>query len=82
MKNTGRNLGIALALAAVLSAAGARAALQVGDAAPAFVAEAALGGKAFTFDLAQALKKGPVVLYFYPKAFTSNCTVEAPLDLS
>ena len=38
---------------------------------------AALGGKEFTFSLAEALKKGPVVLYFYPKSFTSVCTVEA-----
>ncbi|MFG5408771.1 peroxiredoxin [Piscinibacter sakaiensis] len=55
----------------------AQAALKPGDAAPAFTAEAALGGKAFRFDLAEALKRGPVVLYFYPKAFTSGCTYEA-----
>jgi thioredoxin-dependent peroxiredoxin len=55
----------------------AQAALHVGDAAPAFVAQAALGGQAFSFDLSEALKKGPVVLYFYPKAFTQGCTVEA-----
>ncbi len=36
-----------------------------------------MGGKEFTFSLADALKKGPVVLYFYPAAFTSGCTVEA-----
>jgi peroxiredoxin len=53
------------------------AVLKVGDPAPAFDTEAALGGKAFTFSLADTLKKGPVVLYFYPKAFTSGCTVEA-----
>lgn len=51
--------------------------LPVGAAAPDFTAEAALGGKPFTFSLAQALHKGPVVVYFYPKAFTSGCTVEA-----
>lgn len=55
----------------------ARAALPVGAPAPDFTAEAALGGKEFTFALADALKRGPVVLYFYPKAFTSGCTVEA-----
>jgi peroxiredoxin len=69
-------------LAAALSAlAGAplasHAALKPGDAAPDFTTEAALGGKAFQFALGDALKRGPVVLYFYPKAFTSGCTVEA-----
>jgi peroxiredoxin Q/BCP len=58
-------------------AGAAHAALQVGARAPDFTADAALGGKAFTFRLAEALKQGPVVLYFYPKAFTSGCTVEA-----
>lgn len=53
------------------------AALKAGDAAPDFTAEAAVGGKEFSFSLADALKKGPVVLYFFPKAFTSGCTVEA-----
>jgi thioredoxin-dependent peroxiredoxin len=55
----------------------ARAGLKPGDAAPDFTVEVALGGKEFTFSLAEALKKGPVVLYFYPKSFTSICTVEA-----
>jgi peroxiredoxin len=63
-------LGYTLALPAL-------AALKPGDAAPDFKAQAALGGSEFTFSLADALKKGPVVLYFYPKAFTSGCTVEA-----
>ena len=53
------------------------AALKVGDAAPDFTAPAAVGGSDFSFSLADALKKGPVVLYFYPKAFTSGCTQEA-----
>ncbi|GAC1655314.1 MAG: peroxiredoxin [Vulcanimicrobiaceae bacterium] len=67
-----------LALIAMLAAAApASAALKVGDAAPAFRAQASLGGKVFDFDLAAALKKGPVVLYFYPAAFTPGCTVEA-----
>jgi len=63
--------------AAGLGLGGARAALPVGASAPQFTTEAALGGKEFTFTLAEALKKGPVVLYFYPKAFTKGCTVEA-----
>ncbi|MGB8365676.1 MAG: peroxiredoxin [Rhizomicrobium sp.] len=53
------------------------AALAVGALAPDFTAQASLGGKEFTFSLAEALKKGPVVLYFYPAAFTPGCTVEA-----
>lgn len=56
---------------------GAQAALAPGATAPLFVADGALAGKDFRFDLAQALQRGPVVLYFYPKAFTSGCTIEA-----
>jgi peroxiredoxin Q/BCP len=63
--------------AAGLGLGGARAALTVGTSAPQFSAPAALGGNEFTFALADALKKGPVVLYFYPKAFTKGCTAEA-----
>ncbi|MFG6457513.1 peroxiredoxin [Roseateles sp. BYS96W] len=55
----------------------AHAALNVGAPAPDFTTEAAVGGQPFKFSLAEALKKGPVVVYFYPKAFTSGCTVEA-----
>ncbi|MCI3208396.1 MULTISPECIES: peroxiredoxin [Pandoraea] len=55
----------------------AHAALQNGAAAPDFKAQASLGGQVFTFSLADALKKGPVVLYFYPAAFTTGCTIEA-----
>jgi peroxiredoxin len=65
------------ALFAVLSAAPAMAALAVGASAPDFTAQASQGGKEFQFSLAEALKKGPVVLYFYPAAFTSGCTIEA-----
>jgi peroxiredoxin Q/BCP len=64
-------------LAAALFAAPASAALKTGDKAPDFTAQAALGGKEFTFALADALKKGPVVVYFYPKAFTTGCSLEA-----
>jgi thioredoxin-dependent peroxiredoxin len=53
------------------------AALKAGAAATDFTTQAVLGGKAFSFNLNAALKKGPVVLYFFPKAFTSGCTVEA-----
>ena len=60
-----------------LSGTPAWAALKPGDAAPDFTVDAALGGKEFKFSLAEALKKGPVVLYFYPKSFTSVCTLEA-----
>ena len=67
------------AASAAFATAATLAALSPGDAAPDFTADAALAGKAFRFSLAQALQKGPVVLYFYPKAFTSGCTVEAKL---
>jgi thioredoxin-dependent peroxiredoxin len=53
--------------------------LTVGTVAPAFSTKAAQGGKDLTFTLSQALKKGPVVVYFYPKSFTSVCTEEAHL---
>ncbi|MGA8033829.1 MAG: peroxiredoxin [Casimicrobiaceae bacterium] len=70
--------GIAfVALVASLAATPAVAALKAGDAAPDFTAQASLGGRVFTFSLAEALKKGPVVLYFYPAAFTTGCTIEA-----
>ena len=69
---------LAAALAAsFLVAAPALAALAVGTKAPAFSAPATIGGKRFDFSLKQALKKGPVALYFYPKAFTQGCTIEA-----
>ncbi len=60
-----------------LTAVPASASLKEGAKAPEFTAQASLGGKVFNYDLAAALKKGPVVLYFYPAAFTSGCTVEA-----
>ena len=67
----------ALALGLLGISLAAYAGLKPGSAAPDFSAQASLGGKVFTFSLAQALKQGPVVLYFYPAAFTSGCTVEA-----
>jgi peroxiredoxin Q/BCP len=68
-----------LVLAAALSVAShcAQAALKVGDAAPDFTLPAEIGGKDFSFSLGEELKKGPVVLYFYPKSFTRGCTIEA-----
>jgi len=60
-----------------LTATPAWAGLKPGDPAPDFTAQAAVGGKDFTFSLASALKRGPVVLYFYPKSFTQGCTIEA-----
>jgi peroxiredoxin len=74
---TVRNCFIAAVLLAVGIGGSALAALPLGAAAPSFTADAALAGKVFTFSLAQSLKKGPVVVYFYPKAFTSGCTIEA-----
>jgi peroxiredoxin len=67
----------ALFLSAALAATSAYAALAVGTNAPDFSLKAALGGKEFDFKLSQALKKGPVVLYFFPAAFTQGCTIEA-----
>ena len=63
-------------LAAVASPL-ALAALKPGARAPDFTAVASLGGQEFSYSLADALKKGPVVLYFYPAAFTPGCTQEA-----
>jgi len=64
-------------VASSLAVAPATAALKVGAKAPDFTTTGAVGGKAFKLHLAQQLKKGPVVLYFFPKAFTSGCTAEA-----
>ncbi|TMG88516.1 MAG: peroxiredoxin [Betaproteobacteria bacterium] len=55
----------------------AYAALDIGDPAPDFTAPAALGGKVYKFSLAESLRKGPVVLYFFPAAFSEGCSVEA-----
>jgi peroxiredoxin len=63
--------------AAAIAAAPANAALKVGDKAPDFATTGAVGGKEFKLHLAEQLKHGPVVLYFFPKAFTSGCTAEA-----
>lgn len=55
------------------------AALKVGAKAPEFSAPAYLAGEPFTYKLADALKKGPVVLYFFPAPHTSGCNIEARL---
>jgi thioredoxin-dependent peroxiredoxin len=66
-----------LALGCAVLAAPSYAALKTGAQAPDFTTEATLAGKPFKFALADALKNGPVVLYFYPAAFTKGCTIEA-----
>jgi peroxiredoxin len=67
-----------LAVAALsLCAVPADAALKTGSKAPDFTTTGAVAGKPFRLHLAEQLKKGPVVLYFFPKAFTSGCTAEA-----
>ena len=65
------------ALAFAACAAPALAALDVGEHAPDFKTKASMAGQVFEFSLAEALKKGPVVLYFYPAAFSTGCTIEA-----
>lgn len=65
------------AVLTVVSAATAWAGLPAGAQAPDFTLQAALAGKPMPFTLKQALKKGPVVLYFFPAAFTAGCTLES-----
>lgn len=67
-------LGCLLAGAFALPAA---AALKEGDSAPDFRAQASFAGKAFSYSLKDALKKGPVVVYFYPSAYTGGCNIQA-----
>jgi peroxiredoxin len=62
---------VAVAVPVVVSA------LQKGDTAPLFSAKASLAGKEFNYSLADALKQGPVVVYFYPSAFTQGCNIQA-----
>ncbi|HTW84304.1 MAG TPA: peroxiredoxin [Candidatus Sulfotelmatobacter sp.] len=73
---------IAIVVLVLLGAAGfvfrrTRSHLTTGKRAPDFVVQAALGGDVRTFRLSDELRKGPVVLYFFPKSFTSGCIVEA-----
>jgi peroxiredoxin len=74
MKHTHKVLGF---LSFVLAATPSFAALKQGDTAPDFKAQASLAGKEFTYSLHDALKKGPVVVYFYPAAFTGGCNLQA-----
>jgi peroxiredoxin len=69
----------AFALAAALAAIpiAAPAALREGARAPDFTATGALAGRPFSVRLSELLRHGPVVLYFYPQAFTQGCTLEA-----
>jgi peroxiredoxin Q/BCP len=75
MKHTCTMLAAAIALALAPSANAA--ALATGAAAPTFRAPASLNGKTFTYSLADALARGPVVVYFYPAAYTGGCNLEA-----
>ena len=72
-----KRLALCALLLGSLAAGPALAALADGTPAPDFTAQASMGGKEFSFTLSEALKKGPVVLYFYPAAFTKGCTIEA-----
>jgi peroxiredoxin Q/BCP len=71
-----KNLYFGLAISAALCIP-AFAALQTGDRAPNFTAPASRAGKDFHFSLQRALEKGPVVVYFYPSAYTGGCDLEA-----
>ena len=71
-----RSMSPLFAAAALSVSMPALAALPVGATAPDFSTQGAMAGKTFQFSLAQSLKKGPVVLYFFPAAFTTGCTIE------
>lgn len=77
LNRTAAFAAIALVGLSAVAMTSASAELPKGAKAPAFTTKAALAGKEFGFTLRAALAKGPVVLYFYPKAFTSGCTLEA-----
>jgi thioredoxin-dependent peroxiredoxin len=76
-KMAGKALGVALGAGLAVYALVAYATLKPGDHAPVFSAQASLGGNVYQYSLGAELKKGPVVLYFYPAAFTQGCTIEA-----
>ena len=73
------NIAALSLVATTMLASPAFAALKEGTQAPDFSAPAYLAGQPFTFKLADALKKGPVVVYFFPAAHTSGCNIEAHL---
>ena len=68
---------LAIAALCLAAAAPAHAALDIGDKAPSFTTSAALNGNVFQYSLDESLKKGPVVVYFFPAAFSVGCSVEA-----
>jgi peroxiredoxin len=68
---------IASTLALTMANVAAFAALKPGDTAPAFSAPASLAGKPFSYSLKDGLAKGPVVVYFYPSAYTEGCNIQA-----
>lgn len=70
-------LSFSLTLLIAVSAFAQTKVLAKGDAAPVFSAQASLAGKEFSFSLKKALAKGPVVVYFYPSAYTGGCDAEA-----
>ncbi|WP_375289447.1 peroxiredoxin [Qipengyuania sp.] len=77
MTKRSKTLSLVAAVAAIALSAPATAELPAGAKAPAFKAQGARAGKTVSVDLAGALKKGPVVLYFFPAAFTAGCNIEA-----
>lgn len=77
MKKTGLFAGLLVAAATAAVFNPLHASLAVGAKAPDFNTQVSLAGKEMPFALKAALKKGPVVLYFYPAAFTKGCTIEA-----
>lgn len=68
---------VVVSLAALTVALPAHAALDIGERAPDFTTSAALDGKVYQYSLADALRKGPVVVYFFPAAYSEGCSVEA-----
>ena len=65
------------AMALALCQGSVWAALDIDEAAPQFTAQAATAGNVARYSLADELKKGPVVLYFFPMSFSADCSVEA-----
>lgn len=77
IKWTAATIGVLGAAAVLVVPKAATSALPVGAKAPDFTTRGAIAGKVFTLTLSDELKKGPVVLYFFPAAFTPGCTAEA-----
>ena len=79
MKSLLKTTAIGVLLGSAALSTSAFAELKAGTKAPAFSAPAYLAGEPFTYKLSKALKKGPVVLYFFPAPHTSGCNIEAHL---